>query len=139
MELRPMDVTRKPGTPSDHPAIHITCPVPSTADPALPVLLRKRVSGRQGVVAQEFVVNERGDGLGRVSDNRWSKGRLAECFKFPLGLWRQGEERVCRESTIRIIELDYTYGGVPHSLKFRWNNEGTYIFSPGRGMVSVTH
>jgi len=137
--LRPMDVTRTPETPPDHPAITIRGPMPSTTSPDIMVLTRRRESRRQGVVAQEFVINERGDGLGRLGDNRWRKERLAECFKFPVGLWRQGEERRCRESVIRILELDYTYGCVPHSLKFRWNGEGTYIFSPGRGLVSVTH
>ncbi len=137
--LRPTNVTRTPETPPDHPAITIRGPVPSATSPDVMVLTRRRESRRQGVVAQEFVINERGDGLGRLGDNRWRKERLAECFKFPVGLWRQGEERRCRESVIRILELDYTYGCTPHSLKFRWNGEGTYIFSPGRGMVSVTH
>ena len=137
--IRPTEVTRKPEVPADHPAITFRGPVPSAADPQVPVLQRSRTSGRQGRITQEFVVNERGDGLGRLSDNRWDKERLAECFKFPLGPWRQGEERRCRESVIRILELDYTYGCVPHSLKFRWNDEGTYVFSPGLGLVSITH
>ena len=90
---------------------------------------------------QYFAVNERGDGLGRIADLRphRQRGAMAECFKFPLGIWQQGETRKCRESTIRIFEIDFTHDCVPHALKFRWNDEGTYVFAPDRGMASVEH
>ncbi len=141
MVLRPMNVTKKPSTPSDHPAITISGPVPWDKDPSVPVLIRTRVSKREGEVRQVFTINERGDGLGRLSDQRSTRGTrdMAECFKFPLGEWQEGETRVCKESTIRIIKLDYTHAGAAHSLKFRWNDEGAYVFSPERGMVSVEH
>ena len=138
MQLRPMSVTRKPQHPHDHPPITITAPHPAPDRPELATLHRVRTSARKGVVSQVFRINERGDGLGRISDDRRGRSReMEECFKFPLGEWRQGEERRCRGSVIRIIELDFEHACVAHSLKFRWNNEGTYIFSPGLGLVSV--
>lgn len=138
MRLRTVNVTRKPQHPSDHPPITITGPHPAAENPTLETLHRERVSGRKGAVSQVFRINERGDGLGRISDFRRDRKReMDECFKFPLGEWRQHEERHCRGSVIKIIELDYEYACVPHSLKFRWNNEGTYIFTPELGMVVV--
>lgn len=138
MQLRPMSVTRKPQHPHDHPPITITAPHPAPDRPDLATLHRTRHSARKGVVSQVFRINERGDGLGRISDDRRGRSReMEECFKFPLGEWRQGEERRCRGSVIRIIELDFEHACVAHSLKFRWNDEGTYIFSPGLGLVSV--
>lgn len=136
--LRPMNVTRKPEQPHDHPAITISGPEAMAGDPTVPVLRRERVSRRKGSVIQHFRINERQDGLGRVSDERPGRSRaMDECFKFPLGEWRKGEERRCRGSVIRIIELDFEYGCVAHALKFRWNDEGTYVFAPGRGLVAV--
>jgi hypothetical protein len=139
--LRPMNVTRKPLAPRDHPPITIVYPVPLPDDPAVQALQRIRISGRQGRVEQYFAVNERGDGLGRLADLRHHRARaaMAECFKFPLGVWAQGETRTCRESTIRILDIDATHNCVPHALQFRWNDEGTYVFAPDRGMVAVTH
>lgn len=141
LELRPMRETRKPTTPSDHPPITIEGPMPWPGDGATQVIRRTRVSGRQGAVIQYFRVNDRGDGLGRVEDQRATRSRpaMAECFKFPLGWWQAGETRVCGESTIKIIDLDFTVQGMPHALRFRWNDEGTYTFIPRCGMVSVTH
>lgn len=139
--LRPMNVTTKPLVPPDHPAITIIGPKPWAKDETVMVLERVRVSRREGRVAQIFAINERGDGLGRLSDERGnrSRPRMDECFKFPLGVWRQGETRTCRESTIVIQEIDFTYAGVAHALKFRWNDEGSYVFAPGRGMIALTH
>jgi hypothetical protein len=139
--LRPVELARKPLVPADHPTISFSGPLPWRDDSSLQVIRRFRTSGRSGPIEQFYAVNERGDGLGRVADQRQtrSRPRMAECFKFPLGVWRQGETRTCRESTIRIIEIDFTYECVPHALKFRWNDEGTYTFAPDRGMFALTH
>jgi hypothetical protein len=139
--LRPMNVTRKPAFPADHPAISIIYPMPLPDASEIQVMQRIRHGRRSGVVEQYFAVNEHGDGLGRIADFRPGRQRseMAECFKFPLGLWEQGETRVCRESTIVILEIDFVHDCVPHALKFRWNDEGSYIFAPDRGMVAVTH
>ena len=139
--LRPMRVTTRPQVPADHPAITISYPAALPGAPGVLALRRVRHGRRSGTVEQYFVVNERGDGLGRLADFRPGRARpeMAECFKFPLGEWRQGEMRTCRESTIRIIEIDFTYAGAPHALMFRWNDEGTYVFAPGRGLMAVMH
>lgn len=139
--LRPMNVTHKPLHPRDHPPITIAYPAPIPTEPDVLALQRRRDSGKKGVVDQYFAINDRGDGLGRLADLRSHRQRrgMAECFKFPLGIWQQGETRRCRESTIRILEIDFTHACVPHALKFRWNDEGTYIHAPNRGMVSVEH
>jgi hypothetical protein len=139
--LRPMNVTHKPLIPHDHPPIQISGPFPWKDDPEIQVIERTRISLRNGSVTQIFAINERGDGLGRLSDRRAGRVRaqMAECFKFPIGVWSQGEERSCRELTIRILELDFTFQGMKHALKFRWNDEGTYIFVPERGMVATLH
>jgi len=65
--------------------------------------------------------------------------QMNECFKFPLGEWKQGEERRCRDSVIKILEIDFTYQCVPHALKFHWNNESIYVFAPDRGLYAVEH
>jgi len=99
---------------------------------------------------QLYSVTSRKDGLGRVFDNRYNRNCVDE-VKFPLGIWRQGESRnyriecETRSRTIRmtIEEIDFSYGGVEHSLKFRWvvdggygkNQDNSYIFSPNRGIV----
>jgi hypothetical protein len=139
--LRPVDVTRKPLIPADHPAITFKGPMPWQDDPSLQVIRRYRESRREGAVLQYFAVNERSDGLGRVSDERRARSRpaMAECFKFPLGAWKNGESRTCRDSTIQILEIDFVFECMPHALKFRWNDEGTYVFAPDRGLVAITH
>ena len=141
IELRPVNVTRKPLYPPDHPPITAIFPVPLPVAPARMALQRSRLSGREGLIEQYFVVNERGDGLGRAADLRQHRDRseMHECFKFPLGVWQQRETRHCRESTITIVELDFEYNCVPHSLQFRWNDENIYIYSPDRGMVADQH
>ncbi|MBI3637182.1 MAG: hypothetical protein HY216_13390 [Candidatus Rokubacteria bacterium] len=148
LALRPMAATRTPREPVDHPPITIMAPVPWPGDPAIPALRRVRTGRRTGTIEQWFVINERGDGLGRLTDSRKGAVRLDECFKFPIGVWTQGETRRCRDSVIVIRDLDFVYPNldgrwpstvscVPHSLRFRWNDEGTYVFSPERGMVAV--
>jgi hypothetical protein len=115
--------------------------MPWPGDGTTEVIRRVRVSGRQGAVMQYFRVNDRADGLGRVEDQRGARSRpaMAECFKFPLGWWTAGETRTRGESTIRIVDLDFTHQGMAHALRFRWNDEGTYTFIPRCGMVAVTH
>jgi hypothetical protein len=103
---------------------------------------------------QLFALSSRGDGLGRVYDSRYERDCVDE-VKFPLGIWKEGERRVFEVSCnngrlLRTIELtieklDFNYGGEPHSLQFHWVVDGGkgpgkdmhYIYSPGRGLVSV--
>lgn len=103
---------------------------------------------------QLFALSSRGDGLGRVYDSRYGRDCVDE-VKFPLGLWREGETRVfdvsCNNGRLRrrieltIQKIDFEYAGVPHSLQFHWLVDGgkgrgtnmTYIYSPGRGLVSL--
>jgi hypothetical protein len=103
---------------------------------------------------QLFALSSRGDGLGRVFDSRYARECLDE-VKFPLGEWKDGESRVfdvsCNNGKLRrtikltIERLDFEYDGVPHSLRFHWivddgKLRGTdmhYIYSPGRGLVSL--
>jgi hypothetical protein len=103
---------------------------------------------------QLFALTSRGDGLGRVYDSRYARDCVDE-VKFPLGIWKQGETRVfdvsCNNGSLRrrialtIEKLDFDYQGVPHSLQFHWLVDGGgrpgtdmhYIYSPGRGLVSV--
>lgn len=111
-----------------------------------------------GVKRQLFAMRPDGEALARVFDAR--PGQANRTFSgdafFPLGTWRQGEERSFRMveftaegpkeriATIEIREIDYTYRDVPHSLKFDWiltDAEGNvvyhenYIYSPDRSMV----
>ncbi len=103
---------------------------------------------------QLFTLSSRGDGLGRVFDSRYGRDCVDE-VKFPLGLWSDGETRVfdvpCnngklrRTITLTIEKLDFSYAGVPHSLRFHWVvNSGNrreadeqYTYSPGLGLVSL--
>jgi hypothetical protein len=139
LALRPVTVTRKPLVPSDHPTISFAGPL-DWGDSNRPVIRRTRISNRSGAVDQVFAINERGDGLGRLEDRRAGRVRqMNECFKFPLELWKQGEERRCRGSVIKILDIDFTYQCVPHALRFNWNNESTYVFAPDRGLYAIEH
>ena len=42
-----------------------------------------------------------------------------------------------RFATDKTAIITVEYGCVAHALKFRWNDEGTYVFAPGRGLVAV--
>lgn len=139
--LRLVDVMKKPLVPSDHPPISFRGPLSWQDDPSIQVIRRFRSSRSKGDVEQFFAINDRLDGLGRISDERMGRSRssMAECFKFPLGIWRQRETRQCRESTIKIIEIDTRWRGIDHALVFRWNDEGTYVFAPERGMVATLY
>jgi len=122
---------------------------------------RRRTTRREGLVEQKMAIRDDGSAIGRVSDSRFGGLVCDQEAKFPLGWWKQGEVRtydyVClrtrdgrvetkrRTSRITIEELDYKYGGTPHSLRFAWRHSDsdsgeildhrTYIFSPGRGLV----
>jgi hypothetical protein len=100
---------------------------------------------------QLFAVREDQTGIGRVLDSRGALC-LGES-KFPLGFWKQGEVRdyqvYCRTDVrplrITIEQIDFTYDGVPHSLRFHWLlNQGRgratdmrYVYSPRKGLVHV--
>jgi len=103
---------------------------------------------------QLFALHEDQSGLGRVLDSRYARYDCAGEIKFPIGFWKQGEVRdyqvVCRGGKevrplrVTIENIDFRYGGVPHSLRFHWlYNEGrarasnmSYVYSPLKGMVS---
>ena len=103
---------------------------------------------------QMFALSSRGDGLGRVFDSRYGRDCIDE-VKFPLGVWMENETRTfdvsCNDGSLRrtirvtIEKLDFVFDGVPHSLQFHWVADGgkrrgtdmRYIYSPGRGLVSL--
>lgn len=101
---------------------------------------------------QLFTISSNMDGIGRVYDSRYDRN-CADEVKFPLGLWKQGETRAfevrCGEKVRRIEltieDIDYVFGGVPHSLRYRWVVDGgrqkgtdnTYVYSPRQGNVEV--
>ena len=108
---------------------------------------------------QLFTVRADEEGLGRVFDSRGSRV-CAPGFKFPLGMWKQGESRTkqftcwnksgkayTRTMTITIEEINYTFDTVPHSLRYRWVADGggkkgldnIYVYSPGRGNVDLEY
>lgn len=102
---------------------------------------------------QLFAVRDDQTGIGRVMDSRYGSALCLGESKFPLGFWKQGEVRnyqvYCRSDTrplrITIENLDFTYEGVPHSLRFHWllnqgRGRGTdmhYVYSPRKGLVDV--
>jgi len=106
---------------------------------------------------QRFAIRDDKTGLGRVFDSRYPELACRGEVKFPLGRWKQGEVREyqldCagdrrprpRPLKVTIEEIDFVYGGVPHSLRFHWlfmegRGRGTdmrYVYSPLRGLVDV--
>ena len=102
---------------------------------------------------QRFPIRDDRTGLGRVFDSRYPQLGCRGEVKFPLGHWKQGEVREyqldCargkRPLKVTIEEIDFVYGGVPHSLRFHWllmegRGRGTdmrYVYSPLRGLVDV--
>lgn len=128
----------------------------------LTVYDRERTTGREGRVEQKMALRSDGSAIGRVYDSRFGGITCEQEGKFPLGVWKQGEVRTfeyaCmatrggrlverrRASRITMEEIDYEYAGVPHSLRIAWRftdrdsgeilDHRTYIFSPGRGLVS---
>jgi len=131
---------------------HISGPMPYTRpNTSDPILVYKKTNRGK---SQLFTLSTRGDGLGRVFDSRYGRDCNDE-VKMPLGLWHEDESRVfrvecnqgalVRRIAVTIEKLDFDYSGVPHSLQFHWvvdegRDRGTdmhYIYSPGRGLVSV--
>ena len=101
---------------------------------------------------QLFTLSRDGQGLGRVDDSRYERNCKDE-VKFPLGWWREGETRrftircnggrMIRTIELTILDLDYRYNGIDHSLRYRWIVDGgrgkatDNIYSPGQGQVAV--
>jgi hypothetical protein len=101
---------------------------------------------------QLFTLSSAGDGLGRVYDSRFERNCTDE-IKMPLGLWQNGETRTfkieCNGGTLHrtieltVEEIDFTYLGIRHSLRFHWVVDGgqgkatdmRYTYSPGKGLV----
>lgn len=144
--MRKVSLSHKPAIPWNHPLIAIEGPFPWEKDPGVQLFRRSRISSRTGPVVQLFRINEAKDGLGRVLDERGGKVRgRDEASKFPLGWWRRGEARAYNDSQqtrITIEELDYTFLGAAHSLRFRWtvkHEDTSYVFSPGKGLVALYH
>ena len=128
----------------------------------LTVYDRRRTNRREGSVEQKMAIRSDGSAIGRVYDSRFGGLVCDQEAKFPLGVWKEGEVRtfeyVClttrggrvvgQRRTVRITieELDYQYGGVPHSLRFAWRfadadsgevlDHRTYVFAPGRGLAA---
>jgi hypothetical protein len=78
------------------------------------------------------------DRAGRITDG------IVTANKFPLGWWRAGEARSYDDrarTSITNEDLDFTYRGVPHSIKFLWrttlatDGASHYVFSPGIGLA----
>lgn len=115
-----------------------------------PIPVYERISGDK---RQLFALRDDQTGIGRVLDSRSDRTLCAGESKFPLGFWKQGEGRSytvsCRREVrslrLTIENLDFTYQGVPHSLRFHWLlNEGRgrgtdmhYVYSPLKGLVHV--
>jgi hypothetical protein len=131
-------------TPERNVAIRIRGPLESERATG-PVYERDR-HARQGRITQLFAINESRDGVAMVWQDR--AGRITDgvvtANKFPLGWWRAGETRSYddrAQTSITIEDLDFTYKGVPHSIKFLWRTvfakDGVshYIFSPGVGLA----
>ena len=123
---------------------------------------RSRTTGREGRVEQKMALRSDGSAIGRVYDSRFGGITCDQEGKFPLGVWKQGEVRTfeyaCmatrggrlverrRASRMTMVEINYEYAGIPHSLRIAWRftdrdsgeilDHRTYVFSPGRGLVS---
>ncbi|MCK5848030.1 MAG: hypothetical protein KAH01_02385 [Caldisericia bacterium] len=140
----------KKQTPNGAP-LRIVGPVPCCGIDEPIAYKRSRDSRLHGgFVTQYFLINKNKNALElrsqSINGKMSSGGRYG---KFPLGWWKEGEERVIYSnnlSTLTIKELDFSYRGVPHSLKFRFHLFGkkgkgkncTYVFSPGWGVTSVS-
>jgi hypothetical protein len=144
LTLAPVSTTVRPG---NDPPMSLSGPVKSDKTGAL-VYERDRTSRRTGRVYQQFAINPQGDGIAMVYQERGGRVRQnVTASKFPLGWWNAGETRRYADDAqtgITILELDFPFDGIPHSLKFRWatnlSTDGIaiYVFSPNRGLVSAT-
>lgn len=108
---------------------------------------------------QIFAITQSGQALGRIYDSRY-KASIDGGAKFPLGRWHQGERRQFeakftkadgksyrRLMTITIEELDFSFGGTEHCLRFRWTtakpgeeklrDDNGYTYCPGQGLVEL--
>lgn len=130
--------------------LRIVGPVPCCGNEEPIAYKRSRNSKLHGgFVTQYFIINKDKNALELRSQSVNGKMTGGGWFgKFPLGWWKEGEERVIWSknlSTLTIKNLDFNYRGVPHSLKFGFHLFGkkrkgkncTYVFSPGWGLVSV--
>lgn len=112
---------------------------------------------------QLFAINQERSGLGRVYDSRPDLGTrtFSGGLKFPLGNWKEGETRTFaykrydkarqsdRAELITIKQIAFTFQNMPHCLEFYWaetESDGrkiidhhTYIYCPGKSMVSEIH
>jgi hypothetical protein len=112
---------------------------------------------------QLFAINQEQNGLGRVYDSRPDLGTrtVSGGLKFPLGVWKEGETRNFaykryekerqsdRAESITIKQIDFAFQNMPHCLEFYWaetERDGrkiidhhTYIYCPGKSMVSEIH
>jgi hypothetical protein len=117
---------------------------------------------RRGV-GQKFAVRADGSAIGRVADTRFGISSCDGEAKYPLGTWRQGENREFQyrcwygsgpakrvratTSIITIEKIDFEFAGTPHALQIRWVlkhgddprevDKRVYVFAPGRGAVAV--
>lgn len=124
-------------------------------------LVYKRISPKTPKIeakTQLFTLTEDTKGIGRVFDTREGNYYAFSEVKFPLGQWTQGEEKIFRHlrwyqgdkkpreftTTIKILEIDYTYKNVPHSLKYELTihdenhkmiTHNIYVYSPNQANV----
>ena len=112
---------------------------------------------------QLFAINQEKNGLGRVYDSRPDLGTrtFSGGLKFPLGNWKEGETRTFaykrydktrqsdRAELITIKQIAFTFQNSPNCLEFYWAeteidgkkiiDHHTYIYCPGKSMVSEVH
>jgi hypothetical protein len=144
LQIVPYAVSRT-DRPENNPPITIHGPIASALAPGQ-VYERSRENRRIGRIYQLFAVNQEQDGVAMVYQNRGgviSTHGITE-NKFPLKWWHAGESRSYDDfghTTITIEDLDFTYRGRAHSIKFLWStnlatdNISHYVFSPGIGLA----
>ncbi len=124
-------------------------------------LVYKRISPKTPKIeakTQLFTLSDDSQGLGRVFDTREGNYYAFDEVKFPLGWWKEGEEKTFKHSRwyqgdvnpreftskIKILELNFNYKGVPHSLKYdltiydenhKMITHNIYIYSPNQANV----
>jgi len=115
-----------------------------------------------GTKYQYFTMRRDGTALARVFDRRPGKADryfVDDAF-VPMGRWGKGQSRSYsmteyqngkarkRRVTLKLLEANYTYDGVAHSMKYDWISKKTsgktvfherYIFSPGIGFVDFAN
>ena len=124
-------------------------------------LVYKRISPKTPKVeakTQLFTLTDDLQGIGRLFDTREGNYYAYNEIKFPLGWWKKGEEKTFKHprwyqgdtkpreftSTIKILEIDFSYNNVPHSLKYelvihdenhKIITRNIYIYSPNQANV----